>query len=235
MGTLPHTSEGIYEDPGIIPDANKEYSIQVEAQDFKDVSSTANIPIPVPISSFDTLTTFYDNYLENMEVKLEIRDPANEENYYRISCYAEAWYWDELAGEFYYDKRNMWIWSDDPVIAGTEGENEIFDTGAYNEFNIFNDDLFNGKSYRVKFYISPWELMSDNEESHFKLHFYLETLSKDYFKYLKTRTEHNANDGNPFSEPVPVFSNIENGIGFFGGYSSSEICIDHDGYLYWYK
>ena len=38
------------------------------------------------------------------------------------------------------------------------------------------------------------------------------------------------NDGSPFSEPVPIFNNIENGYGIFGSYASSYIEITNGEY-----
>jgi hypothetical protein len=43
--------------------------------------------------------------------------------------------------------------------------------------------------------------------------------SEDYFKYH--RSLQNVTYGDPFSEPAIIYSNVKNGLGCFGGYSSS--------------
>ena len=60
---------------------------------------------------------------------------------------------------------------------------------------------------------------------------HLSSLSEDLYQYLKSYYHHNAvkpkfyefwlEDIFDRTEPVPVYTNIENGYGIFGGYSTS--------------
>ncbi len=236
--SLAHLADGYYTSSDVMPIAGKSYTIEVDAPDFDEAHSEATIPNKIDIVSIDTLTTYYTDYAypENFEVGVKITDPAEEKNYYRISCDIESWRYVESSQEYIYNINDAWLWSDDPVLTGGEGNNEIFDTGVYNEYNIFDDMFFNGGTYTVKMNIGTWHLMSDHEKCHYKIHIFLESLSEEYFKYLKSRTLHKANEDNLFTEPVPVFSNIENGIGIFAGYSHDHISLDHEGYIeIWYK
>ena len=48
-----------------------------------------------------------------------------------------------------------------------------------------------------------------------KLYWTLKNHSEDYYMYKKTFNVYQSVRGNPFAEPVQVFSNIENGYGIF--------------------
>ena len=48
----------------------------------------------------------------------------------------------------------------------------------------------------------------------------LNSISESYYKYLKSRQNHYETMEDPFAVPVIVFTNVEGGTGFLGGYSS---------------
>ncbi len=54
----------------------------------------------------------------------------------------------------------------------------------------------------------------------------LRTLSSDQYHYLRTLQLQEFNEGDSFSEVVPVYNNIENGFGIFAGYSSDSVVVD---------
>jgi len=76
----------------------------------------------------------------------------------------------------------------------------------------------------------------------------LSSLSEELYLYLKSYYHHNAVKPRFYdswleelferSEPVPVYTNIENGYGVFGGYSTSIDSIETNnnftnGYIYY--
>ena len=54
----------------------------------------------------------------------------------------------------------------------------------------------------------------------------LRTLSEDQYRYQRTRILQEFSEGDPFSEVVPVYTNVENGFGIFAGYSSDSVMVD---------
>jgi hypothetical protein len=48
----------------------------------------------------------------------------------------------------------------------------------------------------------------------------LQSISREFYLYLHSR-EQNRTSGGFFSEPVPIFNNINGGIGIFAGYTNS--------------
>jgi hypothetical protein len=53
------------------------------------------------------------------------------------------------------------------------------------------------------------------------LKFELQTLTKDTYYYIKSLGASEWSNDGLFSEPVQVYNNIDNGLGIFGGCSSS--------------
>ncbi len=43
------------------------------------------------------------------------------------------------------------------------------------------------------------------------------SCSEAYYNYMKSITKYGMSLGNPFSQPVQVYSNINNGFGIFAG------------------
>ncbi len=50
-------------------------------------------------------------------------------------------------------------------------------------------------------------------------------MDENRYLYLRTKDVQYANDGNPFAEPINVYSNITNGYGIFGSYSVATYTI----------
>ena len=46
---------------------------------------------------------------------------------------------------------------------------------------------------------------------------YLHNISKSYYYYRTSLELYQSASGNPFAQPVQVYSNIENGFGVFAG------------------
>jgi hypothetical protein len=82
-----------------------------------------------------------------------------------------------------------------------------------------DDASFNGesKSLNLKFTVNQ----AFSEEYHFELY----TCSADFFKYLVSIEKMSDTKDNPFSEPVLIHSNINNGLGIFGGLSKSVVIM----------
>jgi len=81
---------------------------------------------------------------------------------------------------------------------------------------LFTDEDFDGQKATLTFY----SLLSFNNAAHQgKVVGELRTVSKDYYLYHTSLSRQIANKDRPFVEPISVYSNIENGLGIFSGYT----------------
>ncbi len=237
------TTPGVYFST-FTPAVGSTYTLRVSKDGFEPVEATTFIAPPVPIRSIAVDTSVFINRYLNFEDSLitdrnvvvdEIRlifdDPANEQNYYEVSVYRFV-----VQIQPRYDDENnfidndtvryfspIYLRSDDPAIAGgesdpLEGSSDFFGTDL-----LFNDDFFNGKQYSLRFRPEQYGFYDDSEP---QLYVILRTIDEAQYRYLRSVDLQYENEGNPFAEPVQVYSNVENGYGIVAGSSASRVVVD---------
>lgn len=228
--------------PGIKIKAGKSYRIVVNSNG-KQVEAGTTIPDQAEVISIDTSTVKDEYGYKRLQYKVKIKDPVGDD-YYRIVVtneqltqvsFAEA----KNIRKYFFSTTQYWISYDDPVfnsVYNNMGE-DIIDMSPENDYNIFPDDYFKGKEYSVQFQIFPngygyygdgYNGHGNNPNSPYKTIFerqtiHIQKLSKDFYNYLKYLKLYNHYHDNPFSEPVPVYSNVKNGTGIFAGFNDNAV------------
>ncbi len=235
---LEHIGNGIYESK-FIPKPNDKIHIYVQSAGLKETESTLIVQPKIDIISVDTtwvkieyVNPIYDG-LNNeigtrkfikVNVKIRFKDDDNEKNYYQLFVQKKITeYFKINNGEIFEQQLyNQWdIEYDDVVFGNTQSESDIFGQSSSNINRSFNDDLFNGKEYTLSF--STITSVSEYDEgkvpdykpaSREDLEITLNHLTKDYYLYILTANA--AMNVDIFTEPVQIYSNINNGLGIFG-------------------
>lgn len=205
----------VYRSPsGLRPQAGARYTIRASKAGFETVSSSNYCPSPVSIISWDTAKVSSPDGYDEMEITVTIADPSTEENYYGLVVTASA---VEVYGtDTSYYSFNVQMYSNDPIVEqGVEtvpGERPFF-----NEL-LFVDKHFSGQTYTMKFSVDYFvfaEIWADYAVS-LKLY----SCTEEFFRYLISYNAYQNTYGNPFAQPVQVFSNVEGGFGIFAGAST---------------
>ena len=170
-------------------------------------------------------------------IYVTIDDPINENNYYLVSAtYDEPQYIYTDDGQVFitgYIERSFYI-----TLNGTENEG-IADNYYYFEGSpqftgdVFSDVLFNGNEKNLKIQFNTWLLNNilpiyeydesgmpfydGSDLSDVVLYIHLFTLSKEMFDFIVSYDKYQSVNGNPFAEPVNIYTNIINGVGILGG------------------
>jgi len=201
-----------------------------------DSTITLTESLPITIYSYPNPNTFvidtvgYNNsYI--IDFALKFKDPAETSDFYRLDVKRQDTLYD--GSIVLYDAEIDF--SD--IVSGknTSTGANVFDGGnASNSYNVFSDEIFNGKEYPLKFkykdysysYTPGKNTINDGTGRNYrkKLLINLQAISKDYYLYLKSRSA-SGNDSF-FSEPVQIYNNVENGIGILGSYTSKTITIE---------
>ncbi len=223
------------------PSPGRQYAIRVTAEGLPSVEARSTIGTPVVIDDVsvgkirvetgsscingDCQPTHSDEY----QLGLRLSDPPNQVNYYEIVASAVVQdsfpNYDNLGNFIGYDSARrstlVFLETDDPLVETPYSDLE--GGGFYGESLLLSDESFSGQSYTVSF-----ETSSFFGENIKELTLQLRALSEDQYQYLRTRQlqDYNAND--PFSEVVPVYTNVENGFGIFAGYSAESVEVDID-------
>jgi hypothetical protein len=222
----------------VVPD--KQYSLEVSAEGYKDIKAVTEIPIPVNIEKIDTFTTTCTAQTQittQSKLKLTFTDPAQQSNFYRLKIQEARLTitYDSQTGKTdvypYYSQQ--YINSDDPIF-GNDSDGGLLGGGSNNQYSIFNDLLINGKTYSVELiYDTEYgnsysgnyvDLIPSSTYFNYSYKIYkveLISLSESYFNYLNTKALQDNSTNDPFSDPVLVYTNIKNGTGIFGASTTS--------------
>ena len=174
--------------------------------------------------------------------KTNFKDSLNFENYYRILATLVQYYAD---GKTSNERLKL---KPDDLVFEKMSESGIFDNNKDKLFNIFRDDTFDGTHFGIKTFLYLKRISIRNESiTFFKLAGYktpikteiifdLQSISPEFFKYLKSVKENNT-DLQYLSEPVQVYNNIYGGIGILGSYTHSffKIALPIDSKTFYYQ
>lgn len=170
------------------------------------------------------ITNFRLNY------SVQLRDSLYMSNFYRIKIFIFHYYADGKVS-----RETLRLRPDD-IIFDKKNETEIFDNDRDKIFNIFSDELIDGKTYSVKIYgnLNKAFVFPGKKETliaggykfpvRSELVVDLQAIDKHFFQYLRT-VKYNNTDLQYFSEPVQIYSNIAGGTGLFGSYSHAYYTI----------
>jgi hypothetical protein len=225
------------------PEIGFDYFLEVSEPKYNTVSTSTSIPNPVAINYFDTSSIthdFDDSYYSGMSAdvlncKIAIDDPVNEKNYYLLKFEVNYSRWEVHDTSYFvvdsalvddkwiYDFREITNYekyarhSNPSIYYGSNDISAEFivDGGGY----AFSDDFFNGNVYEFSTSILASNLYSLDSTI---VTANLLSLSEDYYKYLKSRWNHYSSKNDFFATPVPVYNNINGGVGIMGSYSSSK-------------
>lgn len=214
--TLNYVENGFYIGQ-TFPQENQTYSLQVTHPNYTNITSSDSLPSPITINSIDTSTTVDPINGDRLQITLNFNDPESSQNYYLIETYSVNEYLlikNSDTTEYELDTTKQFMVLTD----------EVFQNGGspFREQGLFNDLLFNGQNKALELEI-PYDNWSGTEDGYewsyttLSVRVYLHNISKSYYYYRTSLELYQGASGNPFAQPVQVYSNIENGFGVFAG------------------
>ena len=226
-----------------IAENGKTYRLEVTNEGLQAVNCETTVPEPVQLIAVDTATEFIPveyGTQEMLGVKIKFGDNAENNNFYRVQI-------DQLNGvnKNYYSgteqssdtvllSKQLGLYLDlfDPVFGGSTNEADEIVTGTpYNRYALFDDGEISGEEYTVKVRLSqnyntynpdPFDEDSGNFSER---QIILYSLSREYYEYLRSSTNHFYYADDYFSEPVPVYTNVHGGMGIFAAVDSASYSI----------
>ncbi len=215
LGNL-NFKDGLYVLPYTVKNG-RSYNLKASKEGFDDV--TAVTSISSPISNTKVTIEELDNNSLNSNVLLT--DIVNEDNYYQVTM---KWgeFTDDSAiinGEFYYEPwLNTYSCSNDFIIEYPQSD--LLEGSSCGDRFLFSDANFKNNSYNFKTFTYAGSYYPNQEGYKTRVIIEVSSLNYDFYNYYITKSIFQNNLGNPFAEPVPVYSNIENGYGIFGSSST---------------
>ena len=195
--------QGTYRATNYKPRIGATYELRVSAEGFIPIKSTTTIPSPIKIDSVVVTENSIDRFKTNLT--LFFQDPPGEDNYYQLLLYSI-----ERSAESDTLLSIIGFSSSDAVLRKPE---DFEDKSDYYDDAFFDDALFDSEFYDldISFYTHSEPI---------EMFIVLLTTSESYYNFRKSVEQQNLTEDNPFAEPVPIYTNIENGLGVFASYSS---------------
>ena len=210
------------------PSMGKEYKVTVVKDGFISIDATSVIK---PAPEILKCTIIKDNLNSRIaNATITFKEPAGVKNFYRLvvtnedefsekpdwapndgSSAGSPWVYTNIAG----------VWSKDPNWDNSSSSAGLLDDVPENIFNIFNDDLIDGKEYSLTFSYA----LSQYPEAENRTIISLQSITQDLHKYLKTFSAQYYFGDDFLLEPIQVYSNVKNGGGIFGSYNAKKVII----------
>ncbi|MBK5277947.1 MAG: DUF4249 domain-containing protein [Bacteroidia bacterium] len=190
------------------PTSGEFYSVQVKVKD-KLLKAASLSPIAVPITSLDVDSSAFKSQGEAVEMSITFKDPGETKNFYEVKVLRDGFYVYNQDTIRYVE--NLFV---EPVDPAMNNDNS---NGAS---KLLKDNLFNGKNYVFRIKLRSYRIYPENPP---RVRVVLQSVTEEYFRYFVAQSLQNNTSGDPFAQPVQIFTNIENGLGIFAGYSSSVV------------
>lgn len=227
-----------YETDNFQVSPGEEYTITASAEGYFDVEANCIIPDKIQIIRLDTVSVYNEWNEQMLSMGIVFQDDPDVENYYQLSLTSKSYYMD-----LHIEERLDTLYVDpikDTVVIGIvydtienlipnyeniyfQTEDLIIEEWDNNGGVVFSDRLIQGKEYSLKgtIYTGYRYWSADTSSIYVNLH----SITKDYFEYVSSLQKHYNAKGDPFSTPVVVHGNVENGLGIFGGRVTSRDSI----------
>ncbi|MHB9142758.1 MAG: DUF4249 domain-containing protein [Paludibacter sp.] len=163
------------------------------------------------------IDTISANLNFDMNVKIRFHDNANEINYYRLSPKVLPGF--NNSNSYSYGYVNVAL--EGVLSDNNDASNLINISGSYNYYNIFSDEIFNGKEFTLTCTLNCYCTINLKDSVTPYLYIDLQNINSDYYKYLYTRSM-SSDSSDPFTEKVQIYSNVNGGIGILGAYNNGD-------------
>ncbi len=209
-----------------IAKVNVEYAIEIEIPGFETVTAKEKlVDFPkVFSSSYSDSVYIGDEGDLFSQATIEIENTADND-YFELNMFLRILDAEQSEHEEDFFNRSIGsILYFDPILNDIVIQNEGL-LSYVPSILVFSDELMPEGKYTLRVNYRPFNsnIYSDNPDADIVLVMKLRKVSKNYYEYKKTLIRHIETqfgdiwDG--VGEPVPLFTNIENGYGIFAGYS----------------
>ena len=194
----------------IIPNSGSTYSVEVNHPNYESITASTYVPEDVIIYNIQIDTVTDD---EKIGFSFSFNDDGIQQNSYRLkifsSCmkikldqYGDTLFYQEFSG------RSEMMSNDPSFPGGIPFEGYTFEGSQV----VFTDDLFNGQEKNISIDVeSEGFRYSDCDTVTIKF----STFSDDTYSYYNSLGDHSEKGelGLFGGEVIPVYSNVENGLG----------------------
>ncbi len=205
---------------GTVSLVNKTYKLVASLNGFATVDAETTTPSNITIQNISRIKNARTDANGNTqdEVKLKFVDNATELNYYIFKIKKPNY---NNGAQVQYDNIYCIISNDVDIDRTSNADPTDVNSCIDREF-LMSDKNFNGSTKIITLFIDSYNLdeyTNPFNQRKYKSIVEINSISKNYYNYRRSVQTYRDNEDNPFSEPVLVYSNVNNGYGIFTTYT----------------
>jgi len=212
---LSNQGDGIYTSSTEKPETGKIYTLEVSHDNYVNITASNELPNIVSIQQIDWQQQTIINGELYRKINITLQD-SPQDDYYMVRIAATFWeeQWDTITGQW---DSALVQW---PLSFMTQSP-AVENAGLKEEAPLimFTDNLFNGSQYTIDLLLGEY-FFSGEKESIETIYISTSSISQEYYWYQTSYQNYLNSQAGLFSQPVQVYTNIENGLGVFAGYST---------------
>jgi hypothetical protein len=193
------------------PSVGKEYQLIVRRETSEIITGPSTIIKPETVKKVELIKGVETGHGRlNNKINVTFADKSLEPNYYQIVVKTEH---EQI--DFRHHEKVLSF----PGFVRLESDDPSIQSQIINQYEglVIKDVLFNGREVTLSFKTPENDLFQEGA-----VIVSLRTLSPEYYHYKTTASLQEHTSGDPFAQPVNVYSNVKNGYGIFAGFSQSE-------------
>ncbi|MCF8450085.1 MAG: DUF4249 domain-containing protein [Taibaiella sp.] len=201
----------------VLAEAGKKYTVVISSPSYENVEASVIAPSVVPITSIVRTPLARRNEDGDYQdaIVFTFIDPPAAGDYYILRV-------DGARDSFAYIS-DFCVNSSDPSIETNANEIAEVNTCLDSKAMYIRDELFNGRQKEIKLYVNSAVLLpkfDGNDSVYAKIELF--HVPEAYFRFSKSSKTYWDTNGNPFAEPVNVYTNVTKGLGIFSIVSKDE-------------
>jgi hypothetical protein len=196
------------------------YTVRAAATGLTTVEGTIQAPPVVPITSLVYRPRFRTTSggQERDEIRFTFQDPAVESNYYLIRLRIP---FNVGNNQIAYNPIFCLYTVDPDAEVNRDDLGTSYDNCITDNF-VMKDTRFNSRVKEVTLQVNSGELQSVTVGGVTYLPLIeLQAITPEYYRYYKSQKLYESAEGNPFAEPITVYTNIREGYGIFTVHSNA--------------
>ena len=196
-----------------LPQFGSTYSVEISHPNFETVYAQTKVPNEIQLAELEIVDNSDQSEDYSSTLNLSFFDDPNTNNYYRINLYRNTQYEDD-SGVIVRKEYPLELFSNDPSFS----QGIPFDGYSFSGRRVFfSDDLFNGMQKEISFDFD-YKIDYETKET---ITLQLTSFSEEAFNYYNSMENNNDRFFSDIgTEPVPIFTNVENGAGVFASGNS---------------
>ena len=219
--TLLNQGDGLYNSATEKPQTGQVYSINISHANYENASSSNQLPGELQVSNIELQDQTMVSGEQFRKISITFQD-SPDPDFYMIRIVGGFWVetYDSLGmPDSSLIPYPMWVFSQSPAVENSNPNN-------MQPTIIFKDELFNSTQYTIDLLVEEY-VFGGEKENIKDIYISISKISEEYYWYEKSYLAYVSSQNNQFfSQPVQVYTNIENGLGIFAGFSTQTDTIN---------